>query len=225
MLARLIIQNTVSLIIMAALLFLPAGTLRWPNAWVFLIELLISSYAIGFWLLKSDPELLKERLAFPWRQAQKTWDKRLMMIFGVLFLIWLPLMALDSKRHHYFHMPLFLQIIGFFAIALCMYICYLAFKENTYAVPMVRIQVERKHRVIDTGPYRVVRHPMYSGALLFFLGVPLLLTSWLGLLWGLLLSFLLGVRAVFEERDLKNELAGYKDYMSQVRYRFIPYLW
>jgi protein-S-isoprenylcysteine O-methyltransferase Ste14 len=101
----------------------------------------------------------------------------------------------------------------------------LTFKENSFAAPVVKIQKEREHRVVDTGPYAYVRHPMYAGALLINAGAPLLLGSWWGLAVGALFTVLIGVRAVLEENTLKAELAGYVDYAARVRYRFVPYVW
>jgi protein-S-isoprenylcysteine O-methyltransferase Ste14 len=96
---------------------------------------------------------------------------------------------------------------------------------NSYAAPVVKVQRERGHKVASTGPYAYVRHPMYASVILFAAGVPLLLGSWLGLLVAPVLVLALAVRAVFEERMLKAELAGYADYAERVRYRFVPRLW
>jgi protein-S-isoprenylcysteine O-methyltransferase Ste14 len=105
------------------------------------------------------------------------------------------------------------------------YLVWLTFKTNSYAAPVIKIQKERGHRVVTTGPYAYVRHPMYAGAVLFMVGAPLLLGSWLGLLAAVLFIVLIGVRAVLEERTLKAELEGYAEYASRVRYRLVPRVW
>jgi protein-S-isoprenylcysteine O-methyltransferase Ste14 len=134
-------------------------------------------------------------------------------------------MPLDAVRFRWSQVPAWAQAIGALLIALCMYLCYLTFRENSYAAPVVKIQRERGHRVVSTGPYAYIRHPMYAGALLFFIGTPLLLGSWWGLLAAPVIAAMLAVRAVLEERTLADELPGYRDYISRVRYRLIPGVW
>src|SRR5262249_11674992 len=102
---------------------------------------------------------------------------------------------------------------------------FLAFRENSYAAPVIKIQPERGHTVVTTGPYRYVRHPLYAGALLYFLGTPLQLGSWLGLAPVPLMIVALAFRAVMEERMLATELKGYADYAERVRWRLIPRIW
>jgi protein-S-isoprenylcysteine O-methyltransferase Ste14 len=118
-----------------------------------------------------------------------------------------------------------LQVLGFALLCLGSYLVMLTFKANSYAAPVVKIQKERGHQVVTSGPYAYVRHPMYSGALLVSVGVPLLLGSWWGLAAGALLLVAIGVRAALEERTLKAELEGYADYATKVRYRLVPLVW
>jgi protein-S-isoprenylcysteine O-methyltransferase Ste14 len=134
-------------------------------------------------------------------------------------------MGLDAKRFHWSGVPLALQITGFGLICLGGYVVWLTFKENSYAAPVIKIQKERGHLVVSTGPYAHVRHPMYAGALLFIAGMPLLLGSWWGFAAGAVLTLLIAVRAVLEERTLAAELAGYADYAARVRYRLVPRVW
>jgi protein-S-isoprenylcysteine O-methyltransferase Ste14 len=111
-----------------------------------------------------------------------------------------------------------LVVAGFLATVL-------VFRENSFAAPVIRVQAEREQRVIDTGPYAVVRHPMYAAAVLYLAGMPLLLGSWYGLLVVPLMFAGIAPRAVLEERLLKRELPGYADYMKRVRHRLIPGVW
>lgn len=122
-------------------------------------------------------------------------------------------------------MPVWAQATGAILIALCMYLAYLTFRENSYAAPVIKIQRERGHHVVSTGPYAHVRHPMYAGAVLFFIGTPLLLGSWWGLAAAPLIAAVMAVRAVLEERVLADELPGYREYATRVRYRLIPGVW
>lgn len=114
--------------------------------------------------------------------------------------------------------------MGALGIAISMYFNYLTFRANTFAASVVKIQKERKQVVISTGPYAYVRHPMYTGAVFYFFGTPLVLGSWYGLIFSFLLSVLLAYRAYLEEQILRKELEGYGAYMKQVPYRLIPYI-
>jgi protein-S-isoprenylcysteine O-methyltransferase Ste14 len=225
MLKRLLMQTLLWSVIIGLLLFIPAGTIRWWAAWIFLCGYFIGGLVLGIWLAIHDPALLRERQSSIFQPGQKRWDRIFMIIFLLLFLIWFPLMALDAVRFHYSHVPLIVQILGALCLAVFMSLVFLTFRENTYAAAVVKIQKERQHKVITTGPYHYVRHPMYAGALFFFFGIPLLLGSWYGLIIGLLLAILLAIRAYLEEQTLIKELEGYSDYMAQVHYRFIPYIW
>src|SRR3954453_9443785 len=122
-------------------------------------------------------------------------------------------------------MTLWLQVIGACLLLGSFYIFYLTFRENSYLSPAVRIPTERGQTVVSTGPYRYVRHPLYSGFVLYVVGTALLLGSGYGLLGALILIAMIAWRAVREERVLQEELSGYDNYMRWVRYRFIPYLW
>jgi protein-S-isoprenylcysteine O-methyltransferase Ste14 len=225
MVAKLITRTVVWIVAMAAVLFVSAGTVRWPAAWVFLAEMGGFGVAIGLWLARRDPALLAERLSTGFQAAQKTWDKVFMATVFVLWTSWLVLMALDAVRFGWSQMPVWAQAIGAILIALCMYVACLTFRENSYAAPVVKIASERGHRVVSSGPYAYVRHPMYAGALLFFIGTPLLLGSWYGLAAAPALIAVLAARAVMEERMLADELPGYRDYAMRVRCRLIPGLW
>jgi protein-S-isoprenylcysteine O-methyltransferase Ste14 len=222
---RLIQKSLVGLAIMLVLLFVPAGTLDWPAAWVFLIEFGLASTLITRWLQRHNPTLLEERMKPLIQREQKPWDRKLMAAFLVLWCAWFVVMSLDAARFGWSHMPLWLQVFGAVAIAVSMYIMHLIMRTNSFAVPVVKIQPERGHRVISDGPYAVVRHPMYGGTLLLIAGIPLLLGSWWGLALAPLIVLLFAVRAVMEERTLMAELPGYTDYATRVRYRMVPLIW
>jgi protein-S-isoprenylcysteine O-methyltransferase Ste14 len=217
--------STAALIgVLAVFLFASAGTLDWPAAWGFLAEMGALSLAVGLWLARHDPGLLAERLGSPFQRAQKTWDKVFMAAVMVLYFGWLILMGLDA-RWGISRVPIWLQAVGALDVALSNYVVFLTFRENSYAAPVVKIQRERGHRVVSTGPYAYVRHPMYAGGLLMFVGMPLQLGSWLGLAGVALLGPLLAVRIFMEERTLAAELEGYRDYAERVRWRLIPRVW
>jgi protein-S-isoprenylcysteine O-methyltransferase Ste14 len=224
LLMKALVWTVVSFLIMALALFLPAGTIAWPAGWIFLILIFgFTLVNIGM-LFTSDPGLLAERLSFS-QPNQKAWDKVLLPFYFLLLLAWYILMPLDAVRFHWSHVPLSLQIVGALVMLGFMPLSILTFRENSFLSPTVRVQEERGQKAISTGPYHYVRHPLYSSAILFYLGTPLLLGSWYGLLFALVPIVGMAVRAVMEERVLRKELPGYDAYMTQVRYRFIPHVW
>lgn len=222
---RLIHKSLVGAAIMLVLLFVPAGTLAWPAAWIFLTEFGTASTLIARWLQRHNPALLEERMKPLIQRDQKPWDKAVMATFIVLWWAWFVLMALDAVRFGWSAVPPWVQVVGAVAVAAAMYVMFLIMRSNNFAVPVVKIQAERGHRVVSDGPYAVVRHPMYSGTLILIAGIPLLLGSWWGLAASPLLVLLFAVRAVLEERTLIAELPGYADYAARVRHRMVPGVW
>lgn len=214
----------VSFLLMAAALFLAAGTLIWLAGWIWLI-LLHGWMLVGIvLLLKYNPGLLQERLSAS-QPNQKAWDKVFLLLFYLLLLAWLVLMPLDAVRFHWSQVPLLLQVFGALALVGSFPLMFLTFRENSFLSSTVRIQQERGQTVVSTGPYHYVRHPLYASGILLFLGTSLLLGSWYGLLLALAMIPIVAVRAVLEERALREELPGYDAYMAQVKYRLIPYVW
>jgi protein-S-isoprenylcysteine O-methyltransferase Ste14 len=224
MTSRLIVQ-TLSFIVTALLLFVAAGTVKWLAGWVFLATVHGYGFVMELTLAKHDPALLEERLSSPIQREQEGWDKILLSLALVLFVIWLPLIALDAVRYHYSHVPLWAQCVGLLGLFFSLSVVYLAFRENTYAAPVVKIQKERGQKVVTSGPYRYVRHPMYAAGMLFFLSTPLLLGSWCGLALAPALMAVFAVRALMEERTLMAKLDGYAEYAARVRYRLVPLVW
>lgn len=211
--------------LIAVLLLGAAGTLNWPQGLVFLVEFLIAGASITAWLARHDPGLLKERMGGAFQKGQTTADRIFMGFMLIAWYGWLVLMALDAKRWEFSHMPLALNATGVLLIALGYVLVWRVFRENSYAAPVIRIQDERGQHVIDTGPYARVRHPMYAGAIVHLLGMPLLLGSWFGLAVLPLILAALIVRIFIEEAALRKGISGYDDYMRRVRWRLIPGVW
>jgi protein-S-isoprenylcysteine O-methyltransferase Ste14 len=211
--------------VLAALLLVPAGTVLWPAAWVFMAIFFGFQLALVGMLAREDPELLAERLSSPMQREQPLWDKAIVVAFLVLGVVWLILMPLDAVRFGWSVMPSWLQSLGALGLALSLYVVFLTFRENAYLAPVVKLQQERGQSVVSTGPYRYVRHPMYSGMLVFFPAIALLLGSWWGLALSSALIGLFVLRTILEDRMLRKELAGYPEYAQSVRYRLIPRVW
>jgi protein-S-isoprenylcysteine O-methyltransferase Ste14 len=223
--ASLVIKPLIWLAVMAALMFVPAGTIWWPQAWVFLIELTVTGLLISGWLHVHDPALLAQRMASPVQREQAAWDRVFMICVLLFFYTWLAVMGLDAVRFRASHVPVWAQAVGAVLILMSQYVFWLVFRANSYAAPVVKIQKERGHAIVTTGLYAYVRHPMYAGAILLLIGIPLLLGSWYGLALAPVLVVGFAIRAVLGERTLQAQLPGYADYAARVRYRFVPLIW
>ena len=204
---------------MGLLLFLPAGTAQYWQAWVFLAVFFGASLLITVYLMKKDPALLKRRLSGgPTAEKEKT-QKIIMFFTTVGFIALLVVPALDY-RFKWSTVPLYMVIAGDILTALGFYVVFLVYKENTFASATIEVVCDQK--VISTGPYAIVRHPMYAGSLLYLLGMPFALGSY----WGLLvlaatMPFLIW-RLFDEERFLSRNLPGYTEYCAKVRWRLMP---
>jgi len=221
--AKALVGGIIQLLLFPLVLFLAAGTVAWPAGWIFLILFYSFIVVTVRLLLKHNPGLLEERMSV-FKPNQKGWDKMFLLLCAIS-IVWLVLMPLDAVRFHWLQVPVWLQVVGALALVGSFAVMYLAFRENAYLTPTVRIQQERGQRVVSSGPYRYVRHPMYTGFHLFFLGLPLLLGSGVGLVLAPVLICLVARRAVLEEHLLREELPGYDTYMAKVTYRFIPHVW
>jgi protein-S-isoprenylcysteine O-methyltransferase Ste14 len=224
MIAKWLLQSLIWVAAMGALLFASAGTLHWPAAWAFLATMAVIALACGWWLAKTDPALLAERMRPPMRDDQPAADKKIVVAFGVASLLWFVVIGLD-RRMHASDLPWALQAVGLGLLLVSTCFIMWVMHENSFAAAVVRVQSERGHHVIDSGPYAWVRHPMYSGAIVFFAGAALLLGSWWGLAMSLLFVVLFAIRAGIEERTLIAGLPDYPEYAARVRYRLLPGLW
>jgi protein-S-isoprenylcysteine O-methyltransferase Ste14 len=224
MIAKLLLQNLIWIVAMGALLLVPAGTLHWPAAWIFLATIGVFGVTGGLWLARTDPALLAERMHPMMQRDQPAADKKFMLAFGVAALIWFLAIGLDW-RYHASGIPAALQALGWAMLLISTGFIMWVMRENSFAAPVVKLQTERGHRVVSSGPYAFVRHPMYSGSILFFVGAALLLGSWWGVVLSPLFAVLFGIRSGIEERTLLAGLPDYADYAARVRYRLVPGLW
>jgi protein-S-isoprenylcysteine O-methyltransferase Ste14 len=224
MIAKWVLQSLAWIVAMGVLLFAPAGTLRWPAAWVFVATMIFIGLSAGAWLARTDPELLAERMRLTARDDQPAADKIFVPVIGGVFLIWFVAIGLDHRVDGS-NFPVAWQALGLALLLLSTIFIMWVMHENSFAAPLVKVQRERGHHVVSSGPYAWVRHPMYSGAILFFVGIPLLLSSGWGLAMSPLFVVLFAVRTGIEERVLIAGLPGYGDYTAQVRYRLLPGVW
>ncbi len=222
---KVVVQNLSFLGVLGLLLFLPAGTVAWPQAWIFLALFDVCCVATGVWLRRVDPALLAERMKSPVGAGQKPKDRILMAAIVTGFAGWLVFIALDARRFGWSHAPVWAQGLGAALIVTAFYAWTSVLRANSFASTTIRLQPERGQIVISTGPYAVVRHPMYADAIFLMIGTPLLLGSLWGLMGLVLLMPLLALRTLSEETMLMDGLPGYRDYAAKVRFRLVPGVW
>jgi protein-S-isoprenylcysteine O-methyltransferase Ste14 len=220
---KIVLRATFGMALLLAVLFIPAGSFRWPQAWVFLAFYLS---AVGWFFVRTkrkDPDLLKERIS-PQKNV-KAWDKTILRVYS-LFLTALPIVAgVDAVRFRWSHVPLGLNVLGFAGLVLTMLLAFWATRENTFASAVVRIQTDRGHRVCSTGPYAHIRHPMYVGVILMAVCLPMALGSLFAFIPAVIIVGLFILRTALEDKTLKEELPGYREYAQKVRFRLIPGVW
>ena len=205
-----------------AVLFLPAWSLDYWQAWVYWALFSASISAISVYFLKNDPSLVESRLKAGPAAETEAHQNLIQALASAFFILLFVISALD-RRFHWSSVPTSLVIASDALVVMGLLTIFLVFRENTYT--SVVIEVSAGQRVISTGPYKVVRHPMYTGALLMLLFTPLALGSF----WGLLAVFpmfgVLAFRLLEEEKFLAKSLPGYSDYCQKTRYRLVPFVW
>jgi protein-S-isoprenylcysteine O-methyltransferase Ste14 len=209
-------------IVMAALLFILAGTLDYWQAWTFLAVYVALSVAITLHLAKKDPRLLERRMGGGPFAEKRTSQKIIMSVTSLGFIGLLVVPALD-RRFAWSHMPPSMALAGDVLMALGWLAIFFVFRENTFTSATIELAPDQS--VISSGPYALVRHPMYAGALVMLLGIPIALGSWWGALVVVAILPALIWRLIDEEQFLARNLPGYTEYQEKVRYRLIPRLW
>jgi len=222
---NLIVQTIVWFGFMGVIIFSAAGTLTYAGGWLYLGEMVALSAVFGTFGVRGDPELLRERLKPPVQKDQPLADKLVLIPFLLLVFGAMGFMAADAARWRWSMMPPFVQWAGCGLLLAAFLFIYWAMRANSFAAPVVKIQKDRGQTVITTGPYAIVRHPMYFGAIFYFAGTSLVLGSWWGLATVPILTLLLAIRIGIEEKTLRMGLEGYDDYAHRVRWRLIPLIW
>lgn len=214
-----ITKFSLGVVLVGLLIFLPAGTFLFPNGWLFMGLLFIPMFFAGIVMMFRNPDLLKKRLNAKEDQNEQ---KLVVKLSGVMFFIGFIVAGLDF-RFNWITLPKSVVIFAT-VVFLAQYILYAeVLRENTYLSRTVEVQENQK--VIDTGLYSIVRHPMYSVSVILFLSMPLVLGSIYSFLIFLAYPFIIAKRIKNEEELLKKELIGYREYMKKVRYRLIPFIW
>lgn len=220
--ARAWLAFAILLAVMALLLFVCAGSVRYWQAWVYLSIFAATGALMTVYLARRDPALLERRMRGGPGAEREPAQKRIMRLISLAFVALLVVPALDH-RYGWSDVPLPLVLAGDALVAVGFYLIFLVYRENTFAAATVDVVADQK--VISTGPYAIVRHPMYASALLYLLGTPPALGSSWGFLPIAALIPLLIWRILDEERLLRERLPGYHEYRQTVRYRLVPGIW
>ena len=209
-------------VFMGAALFVPAWTLNFWQAWVYLIVFAAASALITVYLWKHDHKLLESRVKAGPRAEKEAIQKPIQVLASLAFIGTLVLPSLDH-RFHWSRVPLLCVIAGDVLVALGFLVVFFVYKENTFT--SATIEVTANQRVISTGLYAFVRHPMYAGALVMLFATPIALGSWWGTLMSIPMTLVIALRLLNEERFLQTNLPGYTEYCMKVRYHLAPYIW
>jgi protein-S-isoprenylcysteine O-methyltransferase Ste14 len=223
---RLILSVVWNLAVFGGILFFTAGTFDWWRAWVLLGVLVVATVATMLGVFRTRPDLLRERLRGIVQKGQPVVDRVIVLTFVAAYMATIVLIPWDVFRLHLLpRPPIWVSSLGMVLLVVGWLVIALVFRENAFAVPVVRHQTERKHTVVDTGVYSVVRHPMYAGIILFNVGIALWLESYAAAILTLVPAALLAMRILFEEQFLRRELTGYQEYTKRVRWRLVPFIW
>jgi len=206
-----------------ALLFGPAGTLAWPAGWAFLATFALSSQAMGLWLLRTDPELLKRRMASPVAENQTPRDRAIAVAIFATVALWVAFMGLDGVRLHLSPTPLWAKLLGALMIVLAFWGWAAVLAANRFAAITVGVMPDQQ--VATRGPYAIVRHPMYALVPLLVIGGALMVGSLWSLVFLVPCEALLAARTLGEEQVLMQGLPGYRDYAAKLRWRLVPGVW
>ena len=207
------------LILVMLLLFLPAGTIQYWNAWLFIALLFIPMLLAGIILMFKNPDLLRRRLDAKEKESEQ---KIVVLLSGIMFLSGFILAGLNY-RYQWTKMPLSITVIAAILFLLSYILYGEVLRENEFLFRTIKVQKNQK--VVDTGLYKIVRHPMYSSTIILFLTIPFILGSIYSFFIFLIYPMIIVIRTNNEEKVLEKELTGYKEYKKKVKYKLIPYLW
>jgi protein-S-isoprenylcysteine O-methyltransferase Ste14 len=218
-----IVTGTAGLVLFASLWFGVAGRLTWWQGWAFLFTIITYVSILVWRLSKVDPDLVRERNQ-PAKKAEP-WDRVVMSVYTIVLLILLAVAALDGGRYLWSSVPWGIQMIGWLLLALAGLMVWHVMMTNAYLSSWARLQEDREQVVVQEGAYRFIRHPMYLGIIVAFLGIPLALGSWRALIPSIVIIGLFVYRTHREDLMLIRGLTGYAEYTERVRYRLLPGVW
>jgi len=220
-----IMVSCLMLLVQIIVFFISAGHIRIRRAWVFFGVTFVYLTASAVFLDRFNPELMEQRLKMK-REGSKSWDEILMRVNNLMVLLIVPVVAgLDIGRFHWSNLSVHYAVVGFVLYVLGSVLINWAMIVNPYFEPTVRIQKDRGHQVITTGPYKFVRHPGYLSGVLWTLSIPLIIGSLFAFIPAAVYALLTMIRTSLEDRTLLKELKGYSEYAKRVEYRLFPRIW
>jgi protein-S-isoprenylcysteine O-methyltransferase Ste14 len=212
-----------SVLLLGAMIFIPAGRLDYTPGWICLIVMVIGFSAVTAYVAKRTPSLIRRRMRAG--AGTPVWDRVFVMVVQFLFVGILVVGGLDAGRYSWTSLPLWLQAAGLILMIAGMVLLAWAMGQNPHFEATVRIQADQNHRVIESGPYRIVRHPGYVAGIILFIGTALVLNSAWSLLPAILSAATLVARTWAEDRFLHENLDGYRKFAKRTRYRLVPGIW
>lgn len=223
---RMIVRFAAVVLLLPAVIFIAAWTLKWWNAWAYYAAVVVGALSSRLAIALKHPDLLMERGTSMESGDAMLWDRAIVLL-GALLLptVSLIVAGLDHRFAWTAVLPTGVHLFGLVMLAAGYALGAWAMAVNRFFSAVVRIQKERGHAVVTRGPYRLVRHPSYAGGLLATIGIPLLLNSWWALIPALVVVALTIARTALEDRTLQNELPGYTEYAQRTRYRLVPGMW
>ncbi len=223
MILRAVAMVIAAFLLYGGMMFLPYGSLYWGDAWLYLLAQFGIMGLIGSWLAKNNPGLLKERMKMGGKGV-KGWDRIVTSLFLVLMVVFFSAIAQDVKANGP-SAPICLKALGYAGLFFAMGMMFWAMRVNSFLARTVKIQKDRGQKVVTTGPYAYVRHPMYAGFFWYLPAISLMLGSYYGLLVAVPFNAVLVTRTYLEDKTLQKELDGYKAYAKKVRYQLFPGIW
>ncbi len=214
-----IFKFLLGVVLVGLLIFIPAGTIHYFNGWLFMGLLFIPMFIAGIIMMIKNPTLLKSRLDAKEKQKEQG---LLIKLSGLMFIVGFILAGLNF-RHEWFNLPNIIVIISSIIFLLSYIMWAEVLRENTYLSRTIEVQENQK--VVDTGLYKIVRHPMYTATIFLFLSMPLVLGSLISFFIFLIYPIIIIFRIIYEEKFLEKELIGYSEYKKKVKYRLIPFIW
>ena len=221
---KIIVRLVIGFLFIIAFLFGTAGTFSWPEAWLYIIIQFSFSTTLSIWLKKNNPELLKDRMTFM-KKSAKSWDKAIMIGTIPFFIALLIIPGLDAVRYQWSQVSFALKTISFIVIIASLALVSWVRKEDAYHSTVGEMPKEQQHKLITTGPYKYVRHPIHLGVIALFFCLPIALGSLYGLIPAAFLVIAIIIRTHLENKTFHKELPGYKEYAKKTKYRLLPGIW
>jgi protein-S-isoprenylcysteine O-methyltransferase Ste14 len=218
---NIVIKLLLFVLVVLALLLIPAGTLYWPEAWLYLLINLLYFIPTVFYLRKKNPELIRRRGKFI--VPERGWDMVFTIAVTFIFVAMFVITGLDAVRFGWSVLSIELKTLGFIGLIFSFILIFLIFRESAFLFRIVK--VDKSHKIVTTGPYSVVRHPMYVAVMIQFSSIPLALGSLYAFFLALVIDIFIVIRTYLEDKTLHRELKGYKKYAKKTRYRLLPGVW